>query len=55
MDYNLLKILSEFSDALHTYEGTGGQVPDNIDNIWLEVTSIIENEKVIYEKTKKPL
>jgi hypothetical protein len=46
MDKKLLQILMDFSMSLHSFEENGGDLPEEIDDIWMQVTSVIENDKM---------
>jgi hypothetical protein len=44
MDKKLRMILEEFSSKLHEYEEAGGDLPDEVDDIWAEITDVLMKE-----------
>jgi hypothetical protein len=44
MDEKLRTILDDFSMKLRSYEESGGNLPEEVDEIWSEITNLLMNE-----------
>ena len=45
MNKKLRKILEDFSEKLHDYEMNGGNLPQEVDDIWANITDVLMAEE----------
>jgi hypothetical protein len=45
MDEKLRQILDDFTMALHGYEEEGGELPDDVEDLWADLTNLLMKEE----------